>query len=1446
MKLPIKPRPLEADEKNHIELVYSSQLNQWAVSLHDVLVHLQFKVSCYQYPHAANQTRFQPTDTLKKSKAKKILVWPKEVDRTLQADLVANSIDCVVVVTERDWTNLAHRLNWQRNIGLLVVRDKPNEPKWRTIAAVVDGLGLGTILDEAEIGWIDKDIRAAIRETKQQHEVIHIYELAHSETPAWITTPYVGLAAARRLINMDEYGSAQSLLNMLQGRFPQSVRVRQLMALNYRRSGAYAEGSQQLESLIDKGWLDPETLGIRGACLFGRYEVTGERRYLEDSRDSYAAAFERAPANTYVGINAATKSLYLDDRQLATNLAGEIQKCIDAAAQQETRYYELATLAEAHLLKQEYDEAKTAYLRAVDSAKDDVGEHGTTLKQANQILELLQAPQDVREKIASAFPKLGPGFETVEEIRLAVVMYGGVSLAIYMNGVAQELLNLVRATAPLKATELSALPKSELKSTEVIYRELAQHYESSSLTEPGDTSPLRVRFVIDVLSGTSAGGINSVFLAKALATDNRIDDIAELWISKADMSILINDHGWSGKPKSLLDGGYMYRELLNAFNSMDKRKANSNTEHLSCTSRLDLFVTATDLNGLRVDLQLEDVTVPEKRHRQAFHFQADDFGRQNNPFLAFASRCTSAFPLAFEPMSLAQLDTLIRRGMRSWKSTTEGWQKFYAEYLDQEDDDSVSEFGKRQFGDGGYLDNKPFTHAIRVLDQRAVDSPAKRKLFYIEPAPRDKENADAVLKQFNVVGNITSALVSLPRYETIRQDLHEVERRNERVSHVRQTLDSLEADVQAAGPRYRPSHLQSTDGEDWAKKSLRDMIAAKGVSYGGYHRLKVSLLTQEVAEILTAAAGRRPDSPFAAAFHAIVNKWTKESYSETHGNGKDTQNQLLVDFDLNYRIRRLRFVIGKVDDSIRNPRGIVNLAQNRELRDRLDNANDKQLTASLVHMRRRLNRVLQELERSWEDLRKPAESGQETNALVAECQAIQFEEAVLETLCQENDSSGKVAERFVKNVADATDKLEIQLRVVFDSASDECKNILDPNLSVGLDSDLRMVFQHLYKNYEDYDQVILPASRQTGLGEIAEVDVVRFSPADVKGGTGIEDVAGTTFGAFGGFLKEDWRRNDIYWGRRHAVERILSLFLNLEKPGEKRLFDRLREEAEQIVKREESERAIRSNSSYEAGTPVEKIESKSAVRLMGRTTHVFGKVLQNLADEYKEARGVANGAFVKLSLWVTRIGRWFLGLVEVSIPGSLGRSFFNHWVNLAYLSFLVLLIGGVLTGHKPAKSLGWYLLAITLGLHVAVVLLGDIVDGWKFKAFKNPIRVAGKSLVTVAVIWCAALGALTVWTYWVGGFLVSADSETWKSRATTFSLLTVVLIAPGVLTWRLSSHNETTDRWNWFKRLVSSVVTGIIVSGVLGGLFVWWYSDSSTANLGLIEMLQHWWQHPPL
>ena len=49
-------------------------------------------------------------------------------------------------------------------------------------------------------------------------------------------------------------------------------------------------------------------------------------------------------------------------------------------------------------------------------------------------------------------------FEAVHEVRFGIVMYGGVSLAVYINGVAQELLGLVRSTAPAPADDDQADP----------------------------------------------------------------------------------------------------------------------------------------------------------------------------------------------------------------------------------------------------------------------------------------------------------------------------------------------------------------------------------------------------------------------------------------------------------------------------------------------------------------------------------------------------------------------------------------------------------------------------------------------------------------------------------------------------------------------------------------------------------------------------------------------------------------------------------------------------------------------------------------------------------------------------------------------------------------------------------------------------------------------------
>ena len=72
----------------------------------------------------------------------------------------------------------------------------------------------------------------------------------------------------------------------------------------------------------------------------------------------------------------------------------------------------------------------------------------------------------------------GPAFDAEQEVRFALVLYGGVSLAIYMYGIAEEFLHLVRATAPRGVDSEAGVPGPlaypDAQSTEAVYRKLGR------------------------------------------------------------------------------------------------------------------------------------------------------------------------------------------------------------------------------------------------------------------------------------------------------------------------------------------------------------------------------------------------------------------------------------------------------------------------------------------------------------------------------------------------------------------------------------------------------------------------------------------------------------------------------------------------------------------------------------------------------------------------------------------------------------------------------------------------------------------------------------------------------------------------------------------------------------------------------------------------------------
>src|ERR1041384_1167781 len=100
------------------------------------------------------------------------------------------------------------------------------------------------------------------------------------------------------------------------------------------------------------------------------------------------------------------------------------------------------------------------------------------------------------------------------ELRLAIVCYGGVSLAVYMHGVTKELHKLVLASEALGREPKRTEPPFAPTDSAAVYWQFLKSLQGGPT---GTVTGGGMRVVIDVVTGTSAGGINGVILAKALA-----------------------------------------------------------------------------------------------------------------------------------------------------------------------------------------------------------------------------------------------------------------------------------------------------------------------------------------------------------------------------------------------------------------------------------------------------------------------------------------------------------------------------------------------------------------------------------------------------------------------------------------------------------------------------------------------------------------------------------------------------------------------------------------------------------------------------------------------------------------------------------------------------------------------------------------------------------------
>ena len=422
-------------------------------------------------------------------------------------------------------------------------------------------------------------------------------------------------------------------------------------------------------------------------------------------------------------------------------------------------------------------------------------------------------------------------------MRLALVCFGGVSLAVYMHGISKEVLKLVRASSTLHAiTDRAERAKASFFDradpgdpefdTEAIYFEL--------LRELGRKVELRV--IVDIIAGASAGGINGAMLARALSHDLPMGKLRDLWLDNADVAELLDRKArarrwskWFVKPflwvltaagmleriedreareklslfvrsrwfKPPLDGLRMAGLMYDAITSMGTPR-DAQASLLPSGQQLELFVTLTDHYGFQQLIQIHDPPlIHEREHRHMLRFSyrrwpggevESDFDLADAPALAFAARATSSFPGAFPSAQIAEMDRLLAdRGVR-WPGRAAFIDHNFRRYVQVNIDPTTT-----SFVDGSVLNNKPFREAILAIRGRPAFREVDRHLVYIEPDPARSTNPVA-RRPPGFFAMLKAALSDIPRNEPIADELTWINSFNERVRR-------LKAIVEAARPQ---------------------------------------------------------------------------------------------------------------------------------------------------------------------------------------------------------------------------------------------------------------------------------------------------------------------------------------------------------------------------------------------------------------------------------------------------------------------------------------------------------------------------------------------------------------------------------------------------------------------------------------------------------------------
>lgn len=411
-----EPGQLPDNFRYHVFISYRSVNRSWVLQLYDLLRELNYSVFLDQYELAAAAPLALSLNDALDSSAAAIMIWSSSFEDSEWCKKEFNTLEAKensgtgfrYVVAKVDEAPLPGLAAGKIHVDFSQNRDGPTGEGLLRVLYGLQGKALSHDLVQLA-AKLDDELRTArtqIKAARTNGDADLLMELGKSDGLAWKTSPALACQVADGLIALGSPQRALPLIQDLQTRFPRSLRPKQLQGLALARMKDWQGAQRVLGELYAAGEIDPETLGIYARTWMDRYNATLQKLYLLKSRDLYRQAFEAAPRDYYTGINAASKSLLLGEKETAAQLAKRVEALVGTNAAPND-YWRTATVAEVQLLQGNIAAAAARYLDAVLIAPEDHGSHQSSCAQAKLLLASLQVSDSDSGTVLAAFDHPG-------------------------------------------------------------------------------------------------------------------------------------------------------------------------------------------------------------------------------------------------------------------------------------------------------------------------------------------------------------------------------------------------------------------------------------------------------------------------------------------------------------------------------------------------------------------------------------------------------------------------------------------------------------------------------------------------------------------------------------------------------------------------------------------------------------------------------------------------------------------------------------------------------------------------------------------------------------------------------------------------------------------------------------------------------------------------------